>query len=238
MTIYQIEHYLGAGAESGFDYVTGTDDEDALETWAAQVRGSWRTVEPDDMNSMIEELENEGYTREEAYQQLDNNYVGINGGEYYLNIEGLKLKAIDNRTYEAIMQYALAVYGNTSDVNVGISADRVLNDNARAVSDMKAVKAPKNAIALVQSCAPKAESKSKSKAASKSKASSSKSKAAKKAPAKSSASKARTVAGKVQSKAKKAAVSASKRAAKKTVKKAVKQTIRSASKKASASRKG
>lgn len=94
MTQYTVWLWPGFGVELKPFTVEAFSEQDALETVGQSLKGSALTLDPDEFFEKVQELEIDGYSEDEAVEQLYQEWFPVNGGEFYLNILNARIEQV------------------------------------------------------------------------------------------------------------------------------------------------
>lgn len=94
MTQYTVWLWPGFGVELKPFTVDAFSEQDALETVGQSLKGSALTLDPDEFFEKVQELEIDGYSEDEAVEQLYQEWFPVNGGEFYLNILNARIEQV------------------------------------------------------------------------------------------------------------------------------------------------
>ena len=92
MRNYVVWLYPGFGVELKPFNVEADSEWDALDKVGRSLQGSAFTIDPDEYFEKTQELMLDGYSEEEATLILDQTWFAVNGGQFYLNIDGCQIK--------------------------------------------------------------------------------------------------------------------------------------------------
>lgn len=92
MRNYVVWLYPGFGVELKPFNVEADSEWDALDKVGRSLQGSAFTIDPDEYFEKTQELMLDGYSEEEAALILDQTWYAVNGGQFYLNIDGCQIK--------------------------------------------------------------------------------------------------------------------------------------------------